>query len=245
MEKCKAVIIEDEARSLQLLQSLLEKQGYAEVAGGTTDPHMAVELIARVNPDILFLDIHMPGKSGFEVLDELKDIKGVHPYIVFITAYDEFAIRAFEYAAFDYLLKPVEPARLNDTISRCIESRKAGRSQQALVLLDSLKKISFRNNSGIVFIDPAEIICIEAAGNYSVFHLTRNRKETVTMLIGRIQEKLDESKFFRISRSYIINLNCLKKINSRKLRCILESEGTEIQCEISRDRISDLLDKMK
>jgi DNA-binding LytR/AlgR family response regulator len=245
MDKLRAVIIEDEPRSLQLLHKLLAAQGKAEVAGETTDSNKAIDLITQINPDIVFLDIHMPEKSGFEVLDELKDIKNIHPYIVFITAYDEFAIRAFEYAAFDYLLKPVEPSRLNDTISRCLESKKAGRSQEPIVLLDSLKKLSFRNNSGIVFIDPAEIICIEAAGNYSVFCLSGNRKETVTMLIGRIQEKLDDNKFFRISRSYIINLSCLKKINSRRLRCILGCGDQEIQCEISRDRISDLLEKMK
>lgn len=245
MDKVKAIIIEDEPRSLQLLKNLLLANGKADVIGETTDPNKAVDLITQINPDIVFLDIHMPGMSGFQVLDILKDIKSVHPYIVFITAYDEFAIKAFEYAAFDYLLKPVEPVRLNDTISRCLESMKTGHNQAANVLLDSLKKLSFRNSSGIIFIDPLEIICIEASGNYSTFHMSGNKKETVTMLLGKIQEKLDEKIFYRISRSYIINLKCLKKINSRKLRCILSDNDREIQCEISRDRIADLLEKMK
>ncbi|MGE5406277.1 MAG: LytR/AlgR family response regulator transcription factor [Methanosarcina sp.] len=245
MSKIKAVIVEDEPRSLQLLKNLLVAGGKADVAGETTDPKMAVELIINVNPDMVFLDIHMPGMSGFQILDVLNSMKKVHPYIVFITAYDEFAIKAFEYAAFDYLLKPVEPARLNDTISRCLESMKSGNSQSANALLESLKKLSFRNSSGIIFIDPREIICIEASGNYSTFHLSGSKKETVTMLLGKIQKRLDENKFFRISRSYIINLNCLKKINSRKLRCVLADNDKEIQCEISRDRITDLLVKMK
>jgi two-component system LytT family response regulator len=245
MTKIKAVIVEDELRSLQLLKNLLISNGKTDVAGETTDPNKAVELIINVNPDIVFLDIHMPGMSGFQILDTLNDMKKVHPYIVFITAYDEFAIKAFEYAAFDYLLKPVEPARLNDTITRCIESMKSGNSQSANILLESLKKLSFRNSSGIIFIDPHEIICIEASGNYSTFHLAGSKKETVTMLLGKIQERLDEKKFFRISRSYVINLNCLRKINSRKLRCVLADNDKEMQCEISRDRITDLLDKMR
>lgn len=242
--KLRAVIIEDEPRSLNLLHSLVEATGNAEVAGKTSDPHQATELIMKVNPDILFLDIHMPEKDGFEILNELRCLKNIHPYVVFITAYDEFAIRAFEYAAFDYLLKPVEPERLKDTILRCIEAGNSGLSQQQGVLLESIKKLSFRSNSGILFINPADILCVEASGNYSVIHLSGNKKETVTMLIGKLQELLSEDVFFRISRSYIINLNYLKKINTRQRQCVLAAGGNEIKCEISSDRIHDLMEKM-
>ena len=86
-----------------MLQSLIIRDGHAEVAGSTTDPLQAVDLILKSDPDIIFLDIKMPGKSGFEILDELRKIQSVHPYVVFTTAFNEFAIKAFEYAAFDYL----------------------------------------------------------------------------------------------------------------------------------------------
>lgn len=240
----KAVIIEDEPHSLKLLHNLIEATGKAEIAGETSDPLLATELINQVNPDILFLDIHMPEKDGFDILNELRCLKNVHPYVVFITAYDEFAIRAFEYAAFDYLLKPVEPGRLKDTIKRCIEAGNSGIRQEPGVLLDSIKKLSFRSSSGILFIDPSDIMCVEASGNYSVIHLSDNKKETITMLIGKMHELLREDIFFRISRSYIININYLKKINTRQRQCILSRSGSEIKCEISADRIHELMNKM-
>lgn len=241
----KAVIIEDEAESLQLLYNLIVSNGNAEVVGSETDPDKAIDLIVSSDPDILFLDVKMPGKNGFEILDDLKKIKSVNPYIIFTTAYNEFALKAFEYSAFDYLLKPVEPQRLNETILRCIDSRNAGKLQKTEVLLDTYKKLMFRNISGIVFIDPAEIIYIEAAGNYSVFHLNGNRTETVTLILGKIEEQIKDEKFFRINRSYIINCDYLKKINSKQLQCILIKNGVEFKCSISRDRIGELIDRMR
>ncbi len=240
-----AVIIEDEEESLDLLQNLLKADGLADIVGSTSDPEKAVDLIVSVNPDLLFLDIKMPGKSGFDVLDDLRKIRSVNPYIVFTTAYNEFAIKAFEYAAFDYLLKPVEPQRLRDTIFRCIDSRKAGIVQKPEMLLESYKKLMFKNISGIVFIDPVEIVYIEASGNYSVFHLVNNRTDTVTSLLGKVEDQLPQEKFFRISRSFIVNLDFLKKINTKQLQCILFKNGIEFKCNISRDRIGELVEKMK
>jgi len=243
--KLKSVIIEDEEDSIQLLQSLIQTNGLAMVAGSTTDPYDAINLIVRINPDIVFLDIKMPGRTGFEILDDLRKIRSANPYIVFTTAYDEYAIKAFDYAAFDYLLKPIDLHRLRETLLRCIDSRKAGISQQTDVLLSSYRKLQFRNISGIVFIDPSEIVYVEAEGNYSVFYLTNNRTETVTLLLGKVEDQLGEDKFLRISRSFIINLDYLKKINTKQLQCILMKNGNEFKCDISRDRINLLLEKMK
>lgn len=243
--KLKSVIIEDEEDSIQLLQSLIQTNGLALVTGSTTNPLEAIDLIVKLNPDIVFLDIKMPGRTGFEILDDLRKIRSVNPYLVFTTAYDEYAIKAFDYAAFDYLLKPIDLHRLGETLLRCIDSRKAGVLQQTDVLLSSYRKLQFRNISGIVFIDPAEIVYVEAEGNYSVFHLTNNRTETVTFLLGKVEDRLGEEKFFRISRSFIINLDYLKKINTKQLQCILMKNGTEFKCDISRDRINHLLEKMK
>ncbi|MGA1977263.1 MAG: LytTR family DNA-binding domain-containing protein [Bacteroidales bacterium] len=240
-----AVVIEDEQESLQLLKSLVTSNGNAKVIGATSNPEEAIDVIELHKPDIVFLDIKMPGKSGFDILDDLRKIKSVNPYIVFTTAYDEFAIRAFEYAAFDYLLKPVDPERLAATINRCEESLINGSEQKAEVLLDNYKKLLFRNISGIVIINPAEVVYIEAEGNYSSFRLSNGRTETVTVLLGKIERQLPADKFFRISRTYIINIDFLKKINSRKNKCILYTNGLEFGCEISHDKIKILLDLLK
>jgi two-component system, LytTR family, response regulator len=241
----RSVIIEDEEESLQLLHNLIVKNGLTEVAGSTTDPDKALSLILATDPDIVFIDIKMPGKSGFEILDDLRKIPSLHPYIVFTTAYNEFAIKAFEYAAFDYLLKPIEPARLADTIMRGIDASQSGMSQKTDILLNSLKKLMFRNQSGIVFIDHDEIIYIEAEGNYSVFHLGNNKTETVTMNLGKVEEQLPPQHFCRISRSFIINISYLKRVNTKQMNCILTKNGNDFKCDISRERIPVLVEMMK
>lgn len=240
----RSVIIEDEEESLQLLEKLICKNGHAEVTGSTTNPEEAINLILTVEPDIVFLDIKMPGKSGFEILDDLRKIKR-HPYIVFTTAYNEFAIKAFEYAAFDYLLKPIEPQRLSDTIIRCMEALRSGIAQRTDELLSTFKKLIFRNQSGIVFIDQDEIVYVEAEGNYSIFHLCNNKTETVTMNLGKVEEQLADHPFFRISRSFLINISFIKKLNTKQLNCTLAKNGFEFKCDISRDRIHDLLEMVK
>jgi DNA-binding LytR/AlgR family response regulator len=243
--KLRTIIIEDEVESLHLLHNLIESGSLATVTVTVTNPAEAVSQIVLYQPDIVFLDIKMPGKSGFEVLDDLKEIKTVNPYIVFTTAYDEYAIRAFEYAAFDYLLKPIDPKRLNETLLRVIGNPRAATAQNAEMLLDNYKKLIYRNISGIVIIDPSEIMYISAEGNYSEFFLSTGRTETVTILLGKVEEQLPPGKFFRTGRACIINIDYLKKINSLKHQCILYNSGKEYECEISRDRIKLLSDKLR
>jgi two-component system LytT family response regulator len=243
--KLKAVIIEDEQKSLDLLKDLIDSNGNAKVTGFTSNPDEAVELISKLNPDIVFLDIRMPGKSGFEILDGLAGIDNINPVIVFTTAYDEFAVKAFEYAAFDYLLKPIDPERLALTLKRCIGLKQTGPVQKPEILREVLNKLIYRNVSGIIIIDPVELVYVEAAGNYSSFKLTDGRKETVTLSLGKVEEQLDPAFFFRTGRTFIINLRFLKKINSKKRECILHSGGMDFKCDISYDKIKTLLDRLK
>jgi two-component system, LytTR family, response regulator len=241
----KAVIVEDEKKSLDLLRDLIDSSNNVKVTGSTSNPEEAVDLIVELKPDMVFLDIKMPGKSGFEILDELNGKLSHNPYIVFTTAYDEYAVRAFEYAAFDYLLKPIDPGRLASTILRCTEMKKQDSEQKHELLRDVLKKLIYRNISGIVIIDPSEIVYVEAAGNYSSFKLSNGKKETVTMSLGKVEEHLSPDSFFRTGRTYIINVRYLKKINSKKRECILQSNGLDFKCDISYDKIKILLERLK
>ena len=242
-----AVIIEDEQESLDLLKNLINSTGKAKVTGSTSNSDEAASLISSLKPDIVFLDIKMPGKDGFEILDELSGMVNVNPHIVFTTAYDEFAMKAFEYAAFDYLLKPIDPYRLSATIIRCSFGKNSGQvtGQKTELLKEIMKKLIYRNISGIVIIDPSEVVYVEAAGNYSSFQLRDGRKETVTISLGKIEEQLSSNGFFRTGRTYIINLEYLKKIITRKRECILHSAGIDFRCEISYDKIKLLLDRLK
>jgi two-component system LytT family response regulator len=240
-----AVIIEDEQKSLDLLRELIDSNENIKVTGFTVNPEEALELIALRKPDIVFLDIKMPGKNGFEIWDQLIEMGSVNPYIVFTTAYDEYAVKAFEYAAFDYLLKPIDPDRLDITIQRCISMKNSGNSQKPELLKNLMKKLIYRNISGIVIIDPGEVVFVEAAGNYSSFKLSDGRNETVTMSLGKVEEQLPKEFFFRTGRTFIINLKFLKKINSKKRECILHSSGHDFKCDISYDKIRILLERLR
>ena len=243
--KLKAVIIEDEQKSLELLRDLINSNGSVKIVGFTTNPGEAIDLINRLKPDVLFLDIRMPGINGFEILDGLSELKSVAPVVVFTTAFDEFAVRAFEYAAFDYLLKPIDPERLAKTLERCIAIKQSGTDQKPHLLKEALNKLIYRNVSGIVIIDPSELVFVEAAGNYSSFRLSDGRNETVTVSLGKVEEQLDPLYFFRTGRTFVINLRFLKKINSKKRECILHSNGKDFKCDISHDKIKILLDRLK
>lgn len=240
-----AVIVEDEPESLSLLENLLSKTGLVEVTGLTTEPMNAVKLILELNPTIVFLDIRMPGMTGFDILDDLHRSKSVRPHIVFTTAYDDYAVRAFEYAAFDYLLKPIEPSRLRDTLVRCLDSRDSGKVQDTSLLLNSYRKLFFRNISGIILIDPGEIIYIEADGNYSKFFLNNGKVQVVTTQLHRIEEQLPARSFLRVSRSAIINASYLKRINTKQSECILSWNQVEYSIRVSQERLRPLIEKVR
>jgi len=240
----KTVVVEDEQEALDLLSGLVEATGMATVIAATTDPYEAVDLVTLHNPDILFLDIHMPGMSGFDILNELRRIENVDPHVVFTTAHDEYAITAFDYAAFDYLLKPIDPARLRDTLQRFAKDGKNVSSGPADNLLENERILVFRGITGVTFIDTEEVVYVTADGNYSNFHFASGRVETVTALIGTLEAHLGK-QFFRTGRSCIINTSCLVRIETKQLQCVLIKNGKEYRCEITRDRIRQLMDHMK
>ena len=243
--KIRTVIIEDEHEALDLLAGLIEATDLAIVTGSTTDPQKAVRLITDHDPEIIFLDIRMPGLSGFDILNELRRKMRLMPFVVFTTAYDEYAIKAFEYAAFDYLLKPVDPERLQETLFRytTMINREPDRRNQPLH--ENGHTLIYRAITGVVFIDPSEVVFITADGNYSTFHFTSGRMETVTSLLGTIEEQLDENLYFRASRSCIVNTSFLARIDGKQQQCVLVKNEKEFRCEIARDKIKPLMDFMK
>jgi two-component system LytT family response regulator len=240
----RTMIVEDEQEALDLLASLVESTGIATVIASTTDPHAAADILARHDPDILFLDIRMPGMSGFDVLNELKEKKKVTAHVVFTTAHDEYAVKAFDYAAFDYLLKPIDPERLLETLHRFRNNGRNDLAERASALFDNDRMLVFKGVTGVVFIDPADVLYITADGNYSTFNLITGRTETVTALLGTVEEHLGKN-FFRTGRSCIINTAFLSRIDTRQQQCIFIRENREYRCEISRDKVRQLMDHMK
>jgi len=208
------LIVDDEKLARDLLREYLE--GFPEISlvGECAKGSEAVELINKLKPDILFLDVQMPGMNGFDVLDEVDH----DPYVIFTTAYDQYAIKAFERNAVDYLLKPLDEERFRSAVNRALK-RKTTERGTVEELLRSLKPES-RNFETHIFVQKSEklfnlpvedIVYLEASGDYTII-TTKSDQFVSSSGIGKLEEIMDPDTFIRVHRSTIININMLKEI---------------------------------
>ncbi len=242
MNQIKAIIVDDEPEARDILENLLTDFSDIEILSKDNSVDSALISILRHKPDIVFLDIDMPNKNGFELVKELKQLN-LCPTIIFVTAYNDFAIDAIKHAAFDYIMKPVDI----DDLQLCISRYKVKVSESLFSdkidnLLACLKKekIRFNTREGLIFIDPKEIVYCEADGNYTSIFLNGNEnKQTLTINLGSLIQILPDN-FFRISRSNIINRNFLKEVNRKCKECTLVSSSKEIRLDIPKNYIKQL-----
>jgi two-component system LytT family response regulator len=196
----KSIIVDDEELAREDLKALLKDFGEIEIVGEAETAEDAKTLIKKVDPDLIFLDIQMPGKSGFEMLEDIQ----TNARIIFVTAYDEFAIRAFEVNAKDYLLKPVNKERLSRAIERLkTEQEIENNIQSKLLFTDS---IFLSVNNHYRFIKISSIIKIISAGNYSEIYTSSKIKGLVLKTLKEWETRLPSNYFIRIHRNAIINL---------------------------------------
>ena len=201
MTNLKAIIVDDERLARVNLRKLLSPHPEIEVVGEASSCQGAVDMINMFNPDLIFLDIQLSGETGFDLLELInKSIK-----IIFVTAYDEFAIRAFEVNAIDYLLKPVNPERLKTAIERAIVKEKVEKSTaKSYEYSDSI--YVRLNNYSSRFIKISSITFIEPVGNYSKIVTTEGKHCLVLKTLKQWQEELPDNNFVRIHRSSIVNI---------------------------------------
>ena len=194
----KALIIDDERLARLELRRLLGAHPEVEIAGEARDGEEALGLIATLNPDLLFLDIQMPGMTGFELLERLEEV----PSVVFTTAYDEYAIKAFEVNALDYLLKPIEPARLAAALARVRPPAERTRLEQVFV----------RDGERCWIVQLREIYLLESEGNYTRVHFG-SEKPLIRRSLNSLEAQLDPAVFFRAGRKEILNLQWIDRID--------------------------------
>jgi two-component system, LytTR family, response regulator len=212
----KALIIDDEVDCVGVLDKLLTKYCPSiQIVGMTSIAEEGILLANKHKPDLLFLDIEMPVKNGFQVLDELENVPN---HLVFTTAYDRYAVQAIKYAAMDYLLKPIDAAELQQAVGKALQKQEIDLRQ-----LDLLRKQLYapqRNTSdrialpyqhGYTFIDVSSIIFCEADNNYTKIYLTTGEMYLITKTLGDVEEVLDKDTFFRTHRQYLININHIKR----------------------------------
>jgi two-component system LytT family response regulator len=206
----KAIIIDDERLARNELKKLLQDHSDIEIIEEAANVDDGIEKIENMNPDLIFLDIQMPGKTGFDLLAELEKA----PKVIFTTAYDEYAIKAFEVNALDYLLKPIEPKRLADAIQKLqaeIFKETAGINGLNRGPLTELDQVFVKDGERCWFVKLGEIRLFESVGNYAkVFFGTH--KPLILKSLNALEERLDDRMFFRANRKHIINLRWIEKI---------------------------------
>lgn len=234
----RVLIVDDEERARDLLERLISRFSGVEVCGKASSADEALEMVIAGQPDLVFLDVQMPEKNGFQLVEYLKKYMLNTP-VVFVTAHAEFAIPALKVSAFDYLLKPVMMEQLNETILR-FKAEKVRRRQEKTFEKrpETPGKLKFNTRTGYVLIAPDEIIYCEADVNYTTFHLGNDNTEVVTVNLGHVEEML--STFYRISRSILINSAFLKKADRLKRKCLLEKGTEKIWLDISPQHIREL-----
>jgi two-component system LytT family response regulator len=211
------LIIDDELRGRNLLAELVRRYcPDVEVLALAQDAHEGIELLRRYQPDFVFLDIKMPTLNGFEMLERIGE---VHFDIVFVTAYSEFALKAYKYAAFDYLLKPIDPDELVGTIERLKAKRNQSRLQDRLnLLMKTLEeprrlptKLTISAADGVTLLTIADIVYLEADGPYTTFFLLGGEKIVSSHNLKEYDELLTDHDFFRSHHSFLINLHHVRK----------------------------------
>jgi two-component system LytT family response regulator len=205
----KALIVDDERLARKELIKLLEDHPMIEVVGEAMNAEEANQMVNDLNPDLLFLDIQMPGKTGFQLLEELDAV----PLVVFTTAYDEFALKAFEVNALDYLLKPIQPERLSETIGKLAEKERVKQvaihgPEKKLGLED---QVFVKDGDRCWFVSLSNVRMFESDGNYIKVYFDNN-KPMIHKSLNALDEKLDERAFFRASRKHIVNLSWVEGI---------------------------------
>lgn len=205
----RALIVDDERLARKELMKLLEDHPMIEIVGEAMNADEALQMVNDLNPDLLFLDIQMPGKTGFQLLEMLDSV----PLVVFTTAYDEFALKAFEVNALDYLLKPIHPERLSETISKLAEKERAKTvathgPEKKLGLND---QVFVKDGDRCWFVSLSNVRLFESDGNYIKVYFDNNRP-MIHKSLNALDEKLDERAFFRASRKHIVNLSWVEGI---------------------------------
>jgi two-component system, LytTR family, response regulator len=246
MEKIRVLIVDDERPARRALRTLLESESEIEIVGEATDGENGIEMIRKLRPHLAFLDVQMPMLTGLEMLNRLP--AGERPEIIFVTAYDEFALRAFELQAIDYLVKPYSDQRFHmalDRAKRRIRAGTFGATEQALrALLEKLQSVPpaaaasasvpapgsvdfsrlvVKADGQLHFLSQADIRWVEGQGDFVKLHL-KDRGLMVRMTLTKVEEMLDPEIFVRIHKSTIVNLNCVRRV----MPMLARSHGMEL-----------------
>lgn len=237
MSGLRVLIVDDSRLARCELRTLLDAHPEIEVVGEAEDVDGAVQACTALAPDLLLLDIQLPQGSGFDVLERVL----APPAVVFCTAYDEYAVRAFERDALDYLLKPVEPQRLRQALQKVQEARRGGTSLRQVLGADD--PVFLRDGERCWFVNAGEISHVEMDGNYATVHF-RGQQALLSRSLASLEARLDPGLFFRASRGVLVNLRHVARVDpsvgegyTLTLKGGAEIEVSRRQARAFRDRL--------
>jgi two-component system LytT family response regulator len=246
----KAILVDDEPDGIGTLKKMLELHcPQVNIADTCSNATRAKQVIGEAQPDVIFLDIQMPGKSGLELLTELPD-KNFE--VIFVTAHNEYMLQALQYSAADYLLKPVDEDRLIEAVDRVEKKLEAGKKEERTeALMFNLSKagkpaemrLCLPTLKGFIVLKLDDIIYCEAERSYTIFHLEGGKTVTVSKPLVDYDTLLKDTSFFRIHKSFLINLHCVKEYQRGEGGLLIMSDNTEI--EVSRRKKEQFLQKVK
>jgi two-component system LytT family response regulator len=228
MKKINAIIVEDSRLARNELKDLLNDIPEIEILAEAENADIAFDLINSHKPDLIFLDIQLPGKDGFQLLEMLDNV----PMVIFTTAFDEFAIKSFEYNTLDYLLKPINPKRLSQAIEK-VKQKLAEKTEKQEKKLDFDDQIFIKDGEKCWMVKISEIYLFEVEGNYTKVFF-RNEKAVLTRSLNVIEKKLPEEKYFRANRNTIFNINYIQNIENWFSGNLMIKLPNDNQVEISR-----------
>lgn len=248
----KTLIIDDEANSRNTLRQLLQRLcPDVEILAEATQAEEGLTLIRVLNPDLIFLDIEMPGKNGFDLISALQP-QTVH--VIFTTAFHQYAVKAFRFSAIDFLLKPIDPDELVSAVTKFRERQQKGSHPDQLNLLTQLwkqlnekanpthtpdQKIALSNQEGIHIVQIADIVWCEALGSYTRIHFKNKTNMVVSRIIKEFEEMLSEYNFLRVHNTYLVNAQCIVRYIKGDGGQLILSDGHEV--EVSRRKKEEVL----
>jgi two-component system, LytTR family, response regulator len=238
--KLNALVVDDEDSARRLMLKLLEETQYFGDIRLASSVDAAHAELARFSPDLIFLDIKMPGKYGIDFVNELNITDG-KPGIVFVTAYDQYAIQAVKIQAFDYLLKPVNRKELKE----CVEKYRSRLSEEPVTTSartdppHKITRIKVNTRTGTVFINPSTILYCRAEGNYTTI-CTGDKEYLCSLNLGKLQEQLPSTGFIRIGRSLILNFEYLTLLDRKKSSVTLVRDNETVIVKIPHQHLKDL-----
>jgi DNA-binding LytR/AlgR family response regulator len=222
------IIVDDEKDACALLENLLKPYNNLKVACSCNNVDSAFKRILEIRPDVIFLDIEMPEKDGFDLVMMLHEQTNLNPKVVFITAFDQYAIQAIKMSAFDYLLKPIERAELQKTIKKLDDDLERNNLDTKLDrLLSNFNKRRLRLNTlnGFVLVNPENIVYCEAEVNYTHIYYKNETHDIVTSNIGKVEDRLSPDCFMRISRSSLVNIDYIREGIRKNKKCKIQYNG--------------------